>query len=90
MIQIKVWKNGENTHGGLKSTMEEAQAWVNQHVGMGSFGSPRWTTVNVEIFPAVYDSSGELISAAQFEDQQMENIGGFEVEMLDTSTQEAF
>jgi hypothetical protein len=68
--------------------MEEAQAWVDLHVGMGSFGAPRFSLQLVEVSPAVVESQEVLdaegvsfdppqfqdveISSAVFEEQSVE------------------
>jgi hypothetical protein len=88
-IQVKITRNSQVTNQASFPSMEEAQAWVDSHVGMGSFGSPRWSTVSVEIAPAVVDEAGLELSPAQREDQQVENVGGYEIAIIDVSAVEA-
>jgi hypothetical protein len=67
MIQIKVWKNGENTHGGLKSTMEEALQFVSQQESIRAFGSPAvYQDVQVLISPEVRGETQIQVSAPEF------------------------
>lgn len=87
-IQVSVTRSGVLSNQADFPSMEEAQAWVDSHVGMGSFGSPRYAMQSVEIAPAVIDQEELLdseglsfdppqfqdveISPAQFEDQLVE------------------
>jgi hypothetical protein len=87
-IQVTVSRNSQVTNQADFPSMEEAQAWVASHEGMGSFGSPRYAMQSVEIVPAVIDEQELLdseglsfdppqfqdveISPAQFEDQLVE------------------
>jgi hypothetical protein len=86
-IQVTVTKSGTISNQASFPSMEEAQAWVDLHVGMGSFGAPRFSTVSVEVAPAVIDEEGAVVSPAQFEDQQVENPAGYEIEMADLTAQ---
>lgn len=87
-LQVSITRSGVLTNQAPFSSMEEAQAWVDSHVGIGSFGSPRYAMQSVEIAPAVIDQEELLdseglsfdppqfqdveISPAQFEDQLVE------------------
>lgn len=87
MIQISIIKESQVTNQATFPTMEEAQAWLASHEGMGTFGQKASSqTVQVEISPAVVDSEGVEISPAQFEEQQIE-ISGYSVEIVDISAQ---
>lgn len=87
MIQISIIKESQVTNQASFPTMEEAQAWLASHEGMGTFGQkagPQAT--QVEIFPAVVDSEGVEITPAQYETQQVE-VSGYSVEIVDISAQ---
>ena len=87
MIKISIIKNSQVTNQATFPTMEEAQAWLERHEGMGTFGQkagPQAT--QVEIFPAVVDSEGVEITPAQFEEQQIVMVG-YSVEIVDISAQ---
>jgi hypothetical protein len=87
MIQISIVKESQITNQASFPTMEEAQAWLSSHEGMGTFGQKKETVERqVLIFPAVIDSEGLEISPAQFE-AQMVDLEGYTVEMLDISAQ---
>jgi hypothetical protein len=87
MIQISIVKESQITNQASFPTMEEAQAWLSSHEGMGTFGQKKETVERqVEIAPAVMDSEGVEISPAQFEAQMVE-LEGYTVEMLDVSAQ---
>ena len=86
-IQVSIKKQDQITNQASFPTMEEAQAWLAKHEGMGTFGQKASSqTVQVEISPAVVDSEGVEISPAQFEEQQIE-ISGYSVEFVDISAQ---
>jgi hypothetical protein len=87
MIKISIIKNAQVTNQASFPTMEEAQAWLDKHEGMGTFGQKAQTIMQqVEIFPAVVDESGKEISPAQFETQSFD-IPGYVVEITDISAQ---
>jgi hypothetical protein len=86
-IKISIIKESQVTNQASFPTMEEAQAWLTSHEGMGTFGQkagPQAT--QVEIFPAVVDSEGVEITPAQFEEQQIVMVG-YSVEIVDISAQ---
>jgi hypothetical protein len=88
MKQLSITKSGVLTNQASFETQEELDAWLNKHIGMGSFGSPRYEMQSVEISPAVLEMQEILdeqgasfdppqfeeveIQAAVFEDQQVE------------------
>ena len=87
MKKISIIKESQITNQASFPTMEEAQAWLSSHEGMGTFGQKKETVERqVLIFPAVVDSEGVEISPAQFE-AQMVDLEGYTVEMLDISAQ---
>jgi hypothetical protein len=89
MKQINITKSGVLTNQASFETQEELDAFLAKHIGMGSFGSPRFSMQPVEISPAVIDSQEVLdeegksfdppqfqdieIQAAVFEDQLVES-----------------
>ncbi len=84
MIQIRIIKELQVTNQASFPTMEEAQAWLSSHEGMGTFGGKRFDlrpfaieTITqepqlVEISPAVIDSEGIEISPAVFDFVEIE------------------
>jgi hypothetical protein len=88
MKQINITKSGILTNQASFESQELADAWLSKHIGMGSFGSPRYEMQSVEISPAVLEMQEILdeqgasfdppqfeeveIQAAVFEDQQVE------------------
>lgn len=100
-IRISIVRDGQLTNQATFPTMEEGQAWLSSHEGMGTFGHKRQVISHpassvesqVEIFPAVIDEDGVEISPAQFETlvteipAREEIIEGYVVEMLDISAQ---
>ena len=87
MIQVKIIRDSVVTNSASFPTMEEAQAWLSSHEGMGTFGQKKETVERqVLIFPAVIDSEGLEISPAQYEIQQVE-VSGYTVEIVDISAQ---
>lgn len=87
MIKISILRDSQVTNQGTFPTMEEAQAWLDKHDAMGTFGQKAQVIEQqVEIAPAVIDAEGNEIVAAQFEMQQI-SIPGYEVVMEDLSAQ---
>jgi hypothetical protein len=76
-IQVTVTKSGTISNQADFPSMEEAQAWVDSHVGMGSFGSPRFSLQLVEVSPAVIESQevlneeGQSFDPPQFQDVEI-------------------
>ena len=99
MIQISIKKQNIITNQASFETQELADAWLSEHEGMGSFGSPRFSLKSVEISPAVFESREIIdvdpiqfeeveLSPAIWEDKLVEtNPEGYEVEMEDISLQ---
>lgn len=88
MIQIQIKKQDQITNQASFPTMEEAQAWLAHHEGMGSFGQPKQVVQQqIEISPAVLDEEGNEVSPAVNEMQEMELAGNYEVEILDITSQ---
>ena len=86
MIKISIKKQEEITNQGLFPSMEEAQAWLAKHEGMKSFGQPKQVIQQqVELSPAVIAEDGSVIQEAQFEMQEVELVGDYEVEVEDIS-----
>jgi hypothetical protein len=71
MKQINITKSGILTNQASFETQEELDAWLNKHIGMGSFGSPRYEMQSVEISPAVLEMQQVLVSEAVMEDQEV-------------------
>lgn len=70
MIQITVIKDSIVTNQASFPTQEEAQAWVDLHVEMGSFGSKAiYGTHEVLISPEVRGPVDELVSAATYDSE---------------------
>lgn len=89
MIQVTITRNSQVTNQASFNSQEEAQAWYNNHLAMGSFGPAASTqTIQVELTPAVIDENGVEISPATFEDQEIQ-IEGHSVSFVDNSAQEA-
>lgn len=87
MIQVKIIRDSIVTNSASFPSQEEAQAWLDRHEGIGTFGQKKETVERqVLIFPAVIDSEGLEVSPAQFE-AQMVDLEGYTVEMLDISAQ---
>jgi hypothetical protein len=87
-IQISIIKESQVTNQATFPTMEEAQAWLERHEGMKTFGEPAHTVQQqVEIFPAVVDEEGTEISPAQFEMQDFQIPATYQVEIVDISAQ---
>jgi hypothetical protein len=85
--RVSITRNGQLTNQQTLDSIEEANAWLARHEGMGTFGQKKETVERqVLIFPAVVDSEGLEISPAQFE-AQMVDLEGYTVEMLDISAQ---
>ena len=86
MIKISIKKQEQITNQGLFPSMEEAQAWLAKHEGMKSFGQPKQVIQQqVELSPAVIAEDGSVIQEAQFEMQEIELVGDYEVEVEDIS-----
>jgi len=47
MIQVKIIRDSVVTNSASFLSQEEAQAWLSNHEGMGSFGSPESYTVEI-------------------------------------------
>lgn len=89
MKQLSITKSGVLTNQASFETQEELDAFLSKHIGMGSFGAPRYEMQSVEISPAVIESQEVLdeegvsfdppqfqdveIQAAVFEDQLIES-----------------
>ncbi len=85
MIRISINKNSQVTNQASFPTMEEANAWLASHEGMGTFGQKAQTIQQqVEISPAVLDEEGNEIIPAQHEMQEIQ-IPGYVVEIEDIS-----
>lgn len=88
MFKISIIKNSQVTNSAQFPSQEEADAWLSRHEGMGTFGTPAYTTQQqVEIFPAVIDEEGNEISPAQFETQDFQIPSTYTVEITDISAQ---
>jgi hypothetical protein len=88
MKKLSITKSGVLTNQASFETQEELDAWLNKHIGMGSFGAPRYETQSVEIVPSTQDEEGTELTPAVFEDQQVEiNPTGYEVSVVDISAQ---
>jgi hypothetical protein len=88
MIKISIIKNAQITNQASFPTMEEAQTWISYHEGMKSFGQPKQVVQQqVELSPAVLAEDGSVLQEAEFEMQEVELAGEYEVEVLDISTQ---
>lgn len=76
-LQVSITRSGVLTNQAPFSSMEEAQAWVDSHVGIGSFGPSRYAMQQVEIAPAVIgeeellDSEGASFDPPQFQDVEI-------------------
>jgi|GEM_PF-2145880 hypothetical protein len=79
MIKISIKKQEQITNQGLFPTMEEAQAWLDKHEGMGTFGQKaifqeQDVLVAEEVrgpvqelaTPAVYDNNGNELEPATY------------------------
>lgn len=87
MITISIIRNSAVTNQASFPSQEEAQAWYDSHLAMGSFGNAASShTILVELTPAVLDENGVEIQAATFEDQIIQ-VAGHSVEFLDVSAQ---
>jgi hypothetical protein len=85
MIQVSIKRSGQLTNQASFPTMEEAQAWLASHEGMGTFGQKAQTIQQeVEVSPAVFDEEGNEITPAQHEMQEI-HIPGYVVEIEDIS-----
>jgi len=85
MIIVSIKKQDVITNQASFPTREEADQWLAQHEGMGSFGQKKQVLKQqVEVSPAVLGEDGEEISPAQFEEQEVE-LPGYEVEIEDLS-----
>jgi hypothetical protein len=71
MKKLSITKSGVLTNQASFETQEELDAWLSSHIGMGSFGSPRYEMQSVEISPAVLEMQQVLVSEAVMEDQEM-------------------
>jgi hypothetical protein len=71
MIQITVTKSGIVSNQAEFDSQELADAWLSNHLGMGSFGSPRYEMQSVETSPAVLELQQVLIEAAVMEDLEV-------------------
>jgi hypothetical protein len=102
MKQITVKKLGQITNQAQFETQEEAQAWLDSHIGMGTFGSPRFEMRPYQLQPAEYELRQVEVEEGVFEEQQVEispavfedrlaevNPAGYEIEQEDTSAAEA-
>jgi hypothetical protein len=101
MIQVSIKKQDQITNQASFPTMEEAQAWLTSHEGMGTFGQKAQTIQQeVEISPAVIESqevldeNGESFDPPQFQDVEISpaqhemqeiHIPGYVVEIEDIS-----
>ena len=87
MIQVTIKKQDVVTNSASFPSQEEAQAWYDSHLAMGSFGTPASShTIQVESTPAVLSEDGSELVAATFEEQVV-HVSGHTVEFLDISAQ---
>lgn len=90
MIKVQIKKQDVVTNSAEFPSMEEAQAWLDKHEGMKTFGEPERTVQQqVELVPAVLDEDGVEISPAQYEMQEVVIPGSYEVSIEDVSAQKA-
>ena len=88
MIKISIIKNAQITNQASFPSLEEAQAWLSHHENMKSFGQPKQIVQqHVELYPAVLAEDGSILQEAEFEMQEVELAGEYEVEVLDISAQ---
>jgi hypothetical protein len=101
-IQVTVTKSGTISNQADFPSQEEAQAWLDSHIGMGTFGSPRFEMRPYQLQPAEYERRQVEVAEGVFEEQQVEispavfedrlaevNPAGYEIEQEDTSAAEA-
>jgi len=71
MKQLNITKSGVLTNQASFETQEELDAFLSKHIGLSSFGSPRYEMQSVEISPAVLGMQQVLVSEAVMEDQEV-------------------
>lgn len=88
MIIVSIKKQDVVTNQASFSTRAEADQWLAQHEGMGSFGEPaRVVQQQVELSPAVLAEDGSVLQEAVTEMQEVQLPGSYEVIIEDISAQ---
>lgn len=78
MKQLSITKSGVLTNQASFETQEELDAFLSKHIGMGSFGSPKFSMQLVETAPAVIESQevldeeGNSFDPPQFQDVEIQ------------------
>jgi hypothetical protein len=73
MIKVSIIKSSQVTNEAQFPSQEAAQAWLDYHEGIGSFGQKEgFVEQPFEVSPAVYAEEGDLLIPAQVELQEVE------------------
>lgn len=76
-IQVSIKKQNQITNQASFPTMEEAQAWLAHHKGMGTFGANEvYSKQPIVLSPAVYEEQQVLVKEAVTEEQELLNEEG--------------
>jgi hypothetical protein len=87
-IKVSITKDNVLTNQHIAESMEAAQAWLDYHEGMKSFGEPaRTVQQQVELSPAVLNEDGSVLQEAVTEMQEVHIPGSYQVEILDITSQ---
>lgn len=88
MIYVSITRDSIITNQGQFASMEEAQAWLDLHEGMGTFGQKaQIIEQQVEISPAVIAEDGSVLQKAVTEMQEVHIPGNYVVEIEDKSAE---
>jgi hypothetical protein len=88
MIKVSIVKSSQVTNEAQFPSQEAAQAWLDYHEGMKSFGEPaRTVQQQVELSPAVLNEDGSVLQEAVTEMQEVHIPGSYQVEILDITSQ---